>query len=832
MSLWSRFRQSLLPTRKTSEIEDELMLHIELRAEELEQQGLSQDEARREARRLFGAHSRIVEETREAHSFQWLDSLRRDSVYSLRALRRRPAFLATGLATLALGIGVNVATFSLLDTLLLKPLPVPDADRLLAFVETRNGEPTGGNPVRLRDYANGLKSISAIGGFYSETLVIRSSEGGTPAKALRTAGNAAAAFGYQPALGRLPRPGEENVALLGHRFAQRYPDPIGKTLPTAAGTLEIIGVLPPEANLIEDYDLWVPMSREALETPRTAGFLQVIARLKPGVDPATANAELATVNAAMRAANPDTDKGLAAALKPLNQVLAAEVETPVKLLAGVVFTVLLIACANLAGLLLARNADRAREAAIRAAIGASRWDIVRLYLLESVWLALPGGALGLLAGSWVLAIAKAYLPAGFPLLATIAIDTRVALFAFALTLFCALAIGLLPAWQVARLKARPSPWRAALVVAQVTVSMVLLMTASLLVTALLEARTRPLGFQPGQVVAVQFDFPWDTDPAKLLQFYRDAEDAIRAVPGVRSAGLIDRLPLEGGTQGRGYLRIRGRHLDDAVARQSYGYRAITNGAISALRIPLLQGRLPDPKLPETIVNEAFARRYFGDRNPVGEQVSFTDSTRPPVWYTITGLLQNVAQNSVDNRLVCDVFVPFERTYWPHAALVAHLEGDPAAAFAAVRRVDPNALIRFAGPLESRLAAAWSEPSQIATLLGVFAAAALALVCVGVYGMLAGFVRARTKEFGIRLALGATPESLVQLSLNHGIRLVSVGLGLGLFATWPVARYLGQAPNPYPIALAAALMMAAAGAACLAPARRAARLDPAMVLRHD
>jgi putative ABC transport system permease protein len=513
-------------------------------------------------------------------------------------------------------------------------------------------------------------------------------------------------------------------------------------------------------------------------------------------------------------------------------VISTEASTAVYLLAAVVFTVLLIACANIAGLLLARNAERAREAAIRSAIGASRWDLIRLYLLESVWLAIPGGALGLLVGSWSLTLLKAYIPQNIPLLATVAIDGRVALFACALTLFCAVAIGLLPAWQVARLKPRPSPLRSALVVAQVAVSMVLLITAALLVNGLLAAKSRPLGFQPDKVIAIQFDFPWETDAAKLHQFYRQAEDAARAVPGVRSAGLVDRLPLEGGSQSRGYLRIRGRHLEEAQARQSYGYRAISNGYVTALRIPLLAGALPNEKQQETLINEAFAKRYFGDQSPIGLQLSFSDAKRDPVWYTVVGVVRNVALFSTDLRTFSEVFVPFERTFWPHSALVVHLEGDPAAAIAAVKRVDPFANIRYAGPLASRLETAWEEPQLISTLLGGLALAALVLVCIGIYGMLAGFVRARTRDFGIRMALGATPGSLVQLSLNHGLKLTTLGLALGLAAAYPVVRWLDKAPDPVTIGIAAALMLAAAVVACFAPARRAARLDPAMVLHHD
>lgn len=829
MSFWNRLRQTARANSRNREIEEEIAAHIEMRAEELEAEGMSPAEARREARKKFGSQVRVAEETREAHVFAWVDNLRRDSVYSIRGLLRRPAFLLTGLTTLALGIGVNIAIFSVLDGLLLKPLPVPEPDRLLAFVETRNGEPTGGNPARQRDYTTDMTTLANVGGFYSERLVVTTGAGAFPLRALRNFGDLFGAFGYRPVLGRAPRPDEDNVAVLGHRFWERQygksPDVLGKTLKTPSGVVEVIGVLGPEASLIEDYDLWIPISPEIRNGPRTAGFLMMVARLKPGVEIARANAELATVNR-------DAAEGIKARFVPLGQVLSREASTAVYLLAAVVFTVLLIACANIAGLLLARNAERAREAAIRSAIGASRWDLIRLYLLESVWLSIPGGALGLLAGSWSLTLLKAYIPPNLPLLATVAIDLRAALFACLLTLFCAVAIGLLPAWQVARLKARPSPLRSALVVAQVAVSMVLLITAALLVNGLLAAKRRPLGFQQDHVYAIQFDFPWDTELANLHQFYRQAEEAARAVPGVRSAGLVDRLPLEGGSQGRGYLRIRGRHLEEAQARQSYGFRAISNGYITALRIPLAAGALPEEKQRQTLINETFAKRYFGDQSPIGQQVSFSDANRPPDWYTVSGVVRDVALFSTDLRPVSEVFVPFDRTFWPQSALVVHMEGDPAAAIAAVKRVDPFADIRYAGPLATRLESAWSEPQLLSTLLGGLALAALALVCIGIYGMLAGFVRARTRDFGIRMALGATPSSLVQLSLIHGLKLTFLGLACGLAGAVPLVRWLGKTPDLGAIGAAAALMLAAAALACYAPARRAARLDPANVLRHN
>lgn len=852
MPFLKRLLQTLRPNARNREIESEIALHIELRAEELERAGLPPREALRQARARFGSRARIAEETRETHLLAVADAWRRDSVYSIRALLRRPSFLATGLLTLALGIGVNIAIFSVLDGMLWKPLPVPAPDRLLAFVETRDGAGTGGNPIRLEEYTSAMTSLAAAGGFYGETVVTSTADGPQPLHALRTLGDVLGAFGYRPVLGRAfdaeEQQGRRGVALLSYRFWQQQfggrVDALGRTLNSRGGPMEIIGVLGPDASVIEDYDIWSPMKAETPDnlTPRTAGYLMCIARLRPGVSEAAAGAELATISAAIRAANPVADHGLAVRFRPLRDVLAGQAFLPFYLLAAVVFTVLLIACANIAGLLLARNQERAREASIRAAIGAGRWDLFRLYLLEALWLALPGGALGLLTGAWTLSLLKPAIPADLPLLANIGIDLRASFFAAALTVFCALAIGLLPAWQLARLRFTRHPLRGTLVVAQVSLSLVLLLLTAFLLQGLRTAQRRPLGFQPDHVLALQFDFPWDTDGTKLRHFYAAAEDALRTMPGVRAAGTVDRIPLQGGSQQRAFIRLRGRDLDDALARQRYGYRAVTNGYFTALRIPLLAGRLPVPGQRETLVNETFARTHFGAAGGVGESVSFTGPEEAPIWYRVTGIVADIAHSAVDLRTFSEVFVPFERTFWPSATIILQMEGDPAAFAAAarqrIRQVDPFALLRYAGPLDARLDSAWSEPRLLAKLLSGLAFAALALVSIGIYGLLSGFVRSRTREFGIRLALGATPRSLTQLSLNHGLRLTSLGLALGLGAAVPAVRLFrglipgGESPHPAVATAAALLLLAAALAACYIPARRAARLDPAAVLRHE
>ncbi len=861
MSLWTKLLETVLPNRRSVEIEDELAFHVEMRARQLMQSGVDPDEAMRQARRQFGNSTKLAEDTRETHLLQGLSALLRDSRYALRGLWRRPLFSLTGLASLALGIGVNVAIFSVLDTLLLKPLPLADASLVMAFVESRNGETTNGNPARMRDYRENLRTLKAVGGYYGDGLVLAGTDGPTRLNALRTVGDVISVLGHTLVLGRNFTPQEQlgraNVAIISHqlwqRLFQRDASVIGKLIRSKGMAFEIIGVMPAEAALLDEVDLWIPAEADQQNTSRMAGFLTVVGRLADGVDLTKANAELATVAGQMLAANPVSDKGLAVGLKPLGEVLAGEARQPVLLLMGVAITILLLACVNLAGLLLARNAERAQEAAIRMAIGAGRAALVRLFLLEAVWLAIPGGMLGLLVGEWSFALLKAMLPAETPLIAAMRVDGRAAIFALLLTVFCAIAIGLLPAFEASRVMprgaigARSALLRSALVVGQIAVSLTLLVSAGVLTHRLLEARQRSFGFQPDHVLALSFDISWDTDKAKLHQFYTQAADAVRLMPGVISVGLVDRLPLGGGAQSAGYLRIRGMELPETQARQQYGFRAVSADYFTTLRIPLMKGRVfgepqGDRTPREILINETFAQRYFAGIDPVGRVISYRDAVKEPLWFEVTGVVKDVPVSPGDIRPRPEVFVHFTNTYWAPATLVARVNGDAAIMTTAVRKriadIDPYVLIRRGGSVDSQVELAWTKPKLLAKLTGGLSLASLLLACLGLYGILAGFVKARTKEFGIRLALGATPWSLQQLSLRQGIFLALIGIIVGGFLAVPVLRLIaaqvpgGEANDPMAFSIAAILLFFTALVACYAPVRRVAKLDAIEVLRHE
>jgi len=836
-----RLLETLFPRRDNAAIDDELEFHIAMRAREFESGGLTPAEAQREARKKFGGQSTLREQTREAHVYRTVETLLREARYSFRALAKRPALWVTGTLTLALGIGANLAIFAIVDALLLRPLPIPEPDRFFVIAERRNGAHTGGNVPRMRAYAQ-ADSLESIGGFFSERVAVIAGDGSRGLKTLRTSGDVLSAFGYKLAAGRnfteAERNGDGNAVLLGHFYWQREfaaaTDVIGKTLQTQNGALQIVGILPPEASLIEDHDIWLPSLASVQNGPATAGYLQVITRLKPGINPARANAQLGAAAGQF----PE----IAARLTPLNDVVASEAQTPLLLLVSVVVTLLLVACANLAGLLIARNSERARELSIRLSIGAGRWDLLRLLFMEALWIAAVGGGLGVLAGKWVLDVILAYRPADLLLASTIQLDWRAFIVAFLLTCFSALFAGLLPAWQAARSRQRTGRLRNTLVAGQIAVSMILVSTAILLVNTLLTARQRPFGFVRDHVVAIEFDMPWSTDGDKVKRFYDSVEAAARELPGVRAAGIVDRLPLQGGAQGYTYTRIRGVTLDDAIARRVVGLRAISNGYFSTLRIPLLRGRLAEPPHREIVINETFAKRYFGAADPIGASISFSRPTAESKWYVVVGVVGDVARSAMDPAFPAETFVHHSLTYWPQGTLVIHGEGDPEtllrAALARVYQVDPYVLTKFSGTLDAKLESSWSEPNLLTSLVAATALLAMLLVSLGVYGVAASAVRSRTREFGVRAALGATPRMLASLSLSQGLRLATIGgvIGLaGAFAVPPLISAIIPGRSSFQaaeLASSIAAMIALALLASIGPARRAARVDPAITLRHD
>jgi putative ABC transport system permease protein len=777
-----------------------------------------------------------------------------DLLHASRTLRRRPALVLTAVASLALGIGANSAIFSVVDAVLLKPLPFPDSERLRIVAEFREGQPSGSNPARLRDWDTQLPGIEGATGFYGEGVIQVSDGEPRRIRALRFFGRPFSVFAMQPALGRAFTPAEERgegepVAILTHGYWQRMFTGETwsgtRTLTLSGVTYTIIGVMPATFTYPEDVDVLTPGPAGVQATPRSAGFLQVIVRRKPGVSDAQLQSQVDSAATQMARDYPNTDNGRSARVRPVLDDINSDARTPLLALMGAVGFVLLIACVNLSGLLLARAVERRRESAIRSALGVSRSGLIRLYLAESLLLAAAGGVAGILLGAYGLDLMKKILPAGISRLSSATLDWRVMVFAAFVTLLCGILSGLAPAWQASRASVTEglrdanaassgvtrSRARRALVTAQVALSMILLAGAAMLAGSLLELRKSPLGFQPSNVVTLEIAFPWDSPKDQLDEFNRAALERFAAIPGVTATGWADRLPLEGGTQS-GDVRVRGKEVTPQVAALEVYRRGATAGYFAAMRIPLLRGRLfaERENVREVVVNETLARALFGTGNPIGQSIAFPDRASGELrWNEITGVVADVRQSATGPRTVPEAWLPMQRVYWPLASFAIRSSAPAAAVISAardaVRQIDRNLVIDRIATMEQKVELAREEPSVRTWLVSGFAIGALLISLIGLYGMVAGELAQRRREFAVRMALGAGRADIFRTGLRAGLLVTAAGAAIGLAASIVAFRSATSL-------MAALLLCLAAAAACIRPALRAAHTDPARALRDE
>lgn len=793
--------------------------------------------------------------------FHWIDTLFRDLRHAARGLRRRPAFVATALASLALGIGANSAIFSVVDAALLQPLPIPDSGRLVMVKEFKGSESSGGNPQRLRDWATQVDTFSAAAAFYGETVIWKSNGGPVRLQMVRTFGDIFPVLSVTPAMGRAFTPEESKglgapVALLSDAAWRRHfsadPKLLQRSITLSSTAFTIIGVMPPGLQYPEDADVWAPGPADVQNASRQAGFLDTIGRLKPGVSLQLAQNTVDAVSERLRQQYPATDRELHARVVFLQDEVAGEARTPLLVLLGAAGFVLLLTCVNLANLLLARAGERAREASIRAALGAGRGGLVRLFLLESGLIAVAGAALSLLAAMFGIDILKTLLPQDLPRLAAAALDLRVLAFTALLTLTCAVFFGLAPAWRTSRINfaaglkeggpgaaavRRDSWFRGLLVVVQVSLSVVLVVGAALLAITFRELRQTPLGFRPDHVLTVMVEQPWNTDKPEIDRFQNTLLERFRAIPGVRIAGFADRLPLEGGSQ-TGPVQIQDRTLPPALASAPAGHRAYGGDYFQAMNIPLLQGSWPVRK-DQVLINRTFAARYLTGVNPIGQHVTF--DRKNPKWLEVAGVVGDTRKN-VEKSPDAEVYADISTVYWPMARYALRAQGDPETLIRAVRSqiyaVDPSFIPSAIRTMDEGIDRSVSSQRTRASLIGGFALAALLLACVGIYGLLAGDVARRRQEIGLRIALGARPADIFSLTMWRGLRLAVIGLILGLGGAYALSGALSsmlygvQPGNPLVYAAGCALALAAAALACLLPARRAVRTDPISSLRHE
>ena len=814
-------------------------------------------------------------------------NLFKDVRYGARALARRPGFTLVAVLTLALGIGANTSIFSGVNAILLRPLPgVSEPERLaLVYPTDAQGRLSGTfSYAHFREYRAEAKSFDGLAAFAGTGLTLRGAgERAEHVAAQLVSGDYFAVLGVRAGRGRTFTAAEDEegapVVVLGHRFWERRfgadPSVVGRQLVLNERAFTVVGVAAKEfhgTSLPKSPALWMPLRSAAAAGIRSAemasdrsSWLQVIGRMKGGVGPGQARAELDTL-LARRADNYPEEfrEGLRMELVPargfaISPRRRGAVNAMAGVALGVVGLVLLIACANIANLMLVRGIERRKEIAVRLALGASRWRVVRQLLAESLLLSLAGGAVATLLTLWtsdLLAQLIHLIPEDTSAL-DFAPDARVFGFAFGLSLLTGVAFGLMPALQASRPDVLPAlkderaaeggrrRWlslRGALVVAQVAASLVLLIGAGLFLRSLREAATVETGFETRRVLLTHLYLdPNRYGKARGAEFYRQLAERASALPGVRSAALASVIPL--GSRG-----ARGTLLIDGAEPQPYAGVEVDRGYVGAryfetMGITVLRGRGfeehdREGAPPVAVVNETIARRVFGDADPVGRHIR-TDSEGPPV--EIVGVVGDGKYRSLGDERVPFLYLPLAQNYSEAATLLVRTEGDPAGLAAAVRgaveSLDDEALSGQA-TMGEHLAAAL-VPSQVAAgLFGVFGLLALLLATFGVYGVTAYSVSRRTHEIGVRMALGARSPDVLRLVLREGMALVAAGLAAGLLVALAATRavegalYGVSATDPATFAGVMLLLACAALLACLVPARRATKVDPMTALRYE
>lgn len=888
--LWRRLR-SMLFDRARSELDDELSFHTAMEASRLEAEGVPAAAARREALLRFGGVERHREAALDARGFGWFDALRQDLRHALRLLRRDPGFATAAVLTLGLGIGVTTAIFTVVDTVLFRALPFPEPDRLVVVWETDRASGTRHEPaswpdiVDLRERSRRLEAVGAL------TAVAGTLGGaGEPERVsvLGVTPDVLDVFGIQPLLGRVFEAGEGPldgpfVALLGEAYWRgRFgadPDVVGSTVQVNGRSTQIIGVLPQDADLgiaqlhaRADYgtplagigvDIWIAVEPTAAAFPRQTHPFFAVARLVSGATLASAQDELAGIMAELETAYPE-NAARGVNVQPWGDVAFGTVRAALIALLGAVGLVLLIACVNVANLLLARTAARTRELAVRRALGAAPARVRRQLLTESVVLAAIGAAVGLAFAQLSVRALVTLAPAEIPRLAGATLDPRVLAFTTVITVAAVLLFGFAPALRSrgrglqGALRAQPGRrvtearehrrFRRGLVVAEVALAVTLVTSAGLLLRSFDKLLRVDPGFHTEGVVKAQYELPTSRYPLDFSRwpdlheingFHARLLERVRALPGVREAALAARHPLDAGFTNS--FVIVGREAESADFPE-IRTRFITPGYLRTMAVPLIAGRdIDDADIagtpPVALLNRAAAERYFSGADPIGSELRFWGTN-----WRIVGIMGDERFRGIDEPAEAAIYTPLAQAPQSSATLLVRAAGDPQALVGALRSaitsLDPELAPHGIETLDVTLARSIARPRFTATLGTLFAAAALILALIGVHGVLAYDVAQRTGEVGIRMALGATRAQVYRMVIRDGVAPAAIGVVIGIAGALIAARataslLFGVAPHdPLTFGGVALVTIAMAVLACWLPARRAAAGQPMEALRTD
>ena len=801
-----------------------------------------------------------------------MEAFLQDLRYAFRMLLRSPGFTVIALLTLALAIGANTAMFSAINALLLNPYPFPDSDRIV-LLDARhvsgNNSATG-----YRDFLDWREQNTVFEEMAIEPWIgaYTLSGNGEPRRLFggATTPDFLNVMGVQPIRGRFFSPDEDKtgaprVAVLSYAAWQRdfagAENVLGRTMVLDGRSVTIIGIMPKQFIFpgVQTFDFLEPL-RESASGGRTQHQYEVVARLKPGVDLAHAQANMTVIAQRLAQEYPATNTGWGVSVLPLRQALAADARVPMLILFSAALFVLLLACANLAGLLLARASGRAREMAIRGSLGAGRWQIVRQLLTESALLSLCGGAAGLIFANWLMDILRRAAPEQVGLDTALRLDSTVLIFTLLLSLGTGIVFGLAPAWFGSRtnlnaaLKGDPNAWSGArsrnrfqssLVTGQVALSVVLLIVAGLLIRDLFVVMRIQIGLRVENVLTFALDPPSSNYATEQrdVALYQHVITELQRVPGVQGAAAVGTLPMTGGFTG-GAFEIEGRPKAPDWVDTLVQYNTTTSGYFQTIGIPLLRGRDFDERdaaeaAPVAIINDTLARRFFPDDDPIGHR--FKDDYDGK-WRTIVGVVGSIKNQQPMKPPVPGFYAPYPQKTWSSMWVVVRAAGDPvklsAAARSIVRGTDPNLLVLHLRTMKQIVTESMAQPELLALFITCFAFFALVLATIGIYGILAYSVSRSLHEMGIRMALGATREDILRLVLRRGAIVTGIGLALGiplalgLSGTLRSLLYGTSARDMLVFTTVPLLIIAVALAASYFPARRAARVDPNVALRYE
>jgi putative ABC transport system permease protein len=811
--------------------------------------------------------------------WNWLEHLPQDVRFGLRMLVRNPGFTAVAVTTLALGIGANAAIFSVVNAVLLKPLPYADPDRLAVIWVTEPSAPGGLFPATGPDFQDwqvqnhvfeGMSAITGAGATLTgagEPLQLRG---------LSVSSNTFQLLGVQPLLGRSFSPdegptGHNHVVMLSYGLWQSafggQKNIVGNKITLDSEAYDVVGVMPMDLRFPTVWgrqpQFWTPITFDApkWKTERGNHWFWVLARMKNGVTLNKAAAEMVTISTRLAQQYPQTNTGVIARVKSLHEQLTGDLREVLWVLFAAVGFLLLIACVNVANLLLTKSVGRQREIAIRLAVGSGARRLVRQLLTESVLLFLLGGVAGLIVGLAALRLLLHAAPTGLiPEVISVHLDSRVFGFTFLVAFLTGTLAGLIPALQATRVSlsdmlkesgsaVAPSHGlsRGLLTAGEIAIALVMLVGAGLATRSLVRLLGVQLGFDPRQVVTARISLPDARYPKEPQQkaFFRNLIERVQTLPGVVSAGATTELPLEGGNNGP--VVIEGQPAPkDMWSSPLVESCTVTPNYFRTMRIPLLSGRdvaetdTPD-KLPVAVINETMAHRFWPSQDAVGRRFK-KDSDPKAKWITVIGVVGDVREFRLASPPIPEAYYPESQETRSELALVVRAANDPEGQVSAIRNalhsLDKDLPLYGVQTLPEMVSNSSRERRFVVLLLALFAAVALALASVGIYGVVSYSVSQRTREIGIRMAFGAEVRNVLGMVLSEGLRLVIAGVAVGLLGAWALSRYLTsilysvRATDPLTYVLVALLMTAVALLACLVPARRAARVDPMVALRYE